>query len=93
MKPVLRFFHVALALTALMSMLPAQATFFEAKQHAKPMGCPNGSFWDARNGGECWACAADYMRPPLPISVDNPKACWIHPGVKEAQAKFVKKAG
>ncbi len=93
MKQALRFFHGVLAATALMTMLPAQATFFEAKQHAKPVGCPSGSFWDARNGGECWACTGDYVRPPLPIPVDDPKACWIPTGVKESQAVFVKKAG
>ena len=42
-------------------------TTARATQGAKPRSnCPSGSFFDPRNGGECWSCPGGYKRTVLP---------------------------
>ncbi len=36
-------------------------------------GCPSGTFFDPRNGGECWTCSAGYNRNLNPVA--NADAC------------------
>ena len=44
------------------------------KPDGKVMGCPGGSFWDPRNGGECWSCKVG-KRSVFPV--DGNKACTV----------------
>ncbi|MFK0222918.1 hypothetical protein ACIQWN_32610 [Streptomyces vinaceus] len=39
------------------------------------MTCVSGSFYDPRNGGECWSCPAGYVRNVTPVT--NGDACWL----------------
>ncbi len=36
--------------------------------------CPLGTFGDSRNGGECWACPAGFLRTSLPVN--GARACY-----------------
>lgn len=36
--------------------------------------CPDGSFGDLRNGGECWSCPDGYLRTSLPVN--GAQACY-----------------
>ena len=44
-----------------------------ATRTGKHKACPKGSFFDGRNGGECWACPAEFGRTMS--SVDSWDAC------------------
>lgn len=54
------------------------AEYAPAQSLGKPdgmfMGCPSGSFWDPRNGGECWKCSTGKRSV---FAVDGPKACTV----------------
>ena len=41
-------------------------------------GCDKGSFFDPRNGGECWSCPSDYFRNANPVT--HKAACTINIG-------------
>jgi hypothetical protein len=49
-----------------------KCTFAEATKHGDP-SCPSGSFFDPRNGGECWSCPDDYNRTGR--AVTHAEAC------------------
>ncbi len=51
---------------------PAEAKFSKAKQHGKAL-CAKGSFFDPRNGGECWSCPKGTHRTIF--GVTGNKAC------------------
>jgi hypothetical protein len=44
-----------------------------AKRRGKPQGCPKGTFFDLRKGGECWSCPKGWNRTIFPV--DGDKAC------------------
>ena len=44
------------------------------KPDGRIMGCPSGSFWDPRAGGECWSCG---NKPRSVFPVDGPRACGV----------------
>ena len=52
---------------------PAEAAYSKAKYHRKAF-CPTGSFFDPRQGGQCWSCPEGAHRTVL-YPVDSPKAC------------------
>lgn len=82
---------VVLLFAALLAGPPAQAGFSAATKHGSASGCAAGSFFDPRNGGECWACPAGYNRTLHPVT--DAKAC--SKAVKEtfASARYHNKAG
>lgn len=72
-------------------ILPLAATageYTSAKKLGSPntkvMGCPDGSFWDPRNGGECWSCG-EGKRTANPV--DSARACLVTPKTSFAPAK------
>ncbi len=63
-------FLLAFLLGAAMAQ-PAKADFAKAtKSSVKPF-CPSGSFFDLRNGGECWSCPAGTNRTIFPVTNNN----------------------
>lgn len=48
--------------------------------------CPDGSFFDPRNGGECWQCPAGTKRSVSPVTSD--KACFETIAKKTRKAKY-----
>ena len=78
-------------ITLLLSLFAATAQAAEyssAKSLGKPdgkiMGCPSGSFWDPKNGGQCWTCKTG-KRSVFPV--DGPKACTVEGFTTFAAAK------
>ncbi|MCA9551378.1 MAG: hypothetical protein KC933_15185 [Myxococcales bacterium] len=47
--------------------------FKRATSHGKAqnVGCPQGSFFDPRKGGECWSCPAGFGRTLAPVTAGN----------------------
>jgi hypothetical protein len=58
---------------------------------APSASCPDGSFGDPQNGGECWTCPSGYIRNVSPISAKD--ACWKPIGETLAKATQVGKIG
>lgn len=75
----------------LLAVLPAQAAFSVATQQGKAAGCAAGSFFDPRNGGECWSCPSNYHRTAY--AVTDAKACSKLQAETFAKAQFHKKTG
>lgn len=58
---------------------------------ASPSGCSRaGSFFDPRNGGECWSCPAGYTRNVSPVTSKD--ACWKPVSEQLASARLVGKS-
>lgn len=68
----------------------AQGAFKKATLH-HPHGCSGGTFFDPRNGGECWSCPGGYNRTIF--AVDGDKACDKGVFTKGVRAKFHRKTG
>ena len=51
----------------------AHADFAKASKSDKKPFCPNGTFFDLRNGGECWSCPSGTHRTIFPVT--NKNAC------------------
>lgn len=74
-----------------MGHTPAEAAYSKATLHGKSSGCPAGSFFDPRNGGECWSCPGGYNRTAY--AVTDAKAC-AYPAREDLKpAAYHKKAG
>jgi hypothetical protein len=69
---------------------PARTTTARAGFQRKP-GCPRGSFFDPRKGGECWACPGGFKRSLAPVTANN--ACVKPAQTSVARATYRKKAG
>ena len=54
-----------------------KASLMKAEYKGK-FGCAKGSFFDPRNGGECWSCPNDYFRNANPVN--HKAACTINIG-------------
>ncbi|MFI8294135.1 hypothetical protein ACIGBL_33940 [Streptomyces sp. NPDC085614] len=52
------------------------------------MTCVAGSFHDPRNGGECWACPAEYVRNITPVTQGD--ACWLPSRAVSTAATYVR---
>ena len=50
---------------------PAKADFAKATKSSVRPFCPSGSFFDLRNGGECWSCPAGTNRTIFPVTNNN----------------------
>ncbi|MGW8776487.1 hypothetical protein ACWGNM_00210 [Streptomyces sp. NPDC055796] len=50
------------------------------------MTCASGSFYDPRNGGECWSSPPDHLRDVTPVTSAN--ACWRMTPIRQAPASF-----
>ncbi|MDP6708966.1 MAG: hypothetical protein QF893_21695, partial [Alphaproteobacteria bacterium] len=69
---------------------PARSEPAKATRHKK-VGCPRGSFFDPRKGGECWSCPSGYKRSLAPVTAKN--ACAKSVFGKTARAKYRGKHG
>jgi len=69
---------------------PAKESVSKAKYHRKT-GCPKGSFFDPRKGGECWSCPSGYKRSLAAVTAKN--ACAKGVFGKTAKAKYKGKSG
>lgn len=69
-----------------------KSSYSPATKHGKPEGCPTGTFFDPRNGGECWSCPKGQLRTIFPVD-DKRKACFVPPGLVAKKAKKKKKGG
>ncbi len=82
-----RFALLAL-LFCLLAGAAQAAEYAPAKSLGKPdgkfMGCPQGSFWDPINGGQCWSCPTG-KRSVFPVN--GPKACTVEGITTFAPAK------
>ncbi|MFI8106404.1 hypothetical protein [Streptomyces sp. NPDC086023] len=52
------------------------------------MTCVSGTFYDPRNGGECWSCPAGYVRNITPVT--NGDACWLPSRAVSTAATYVR---
>ncbi|MCX4775284.1 hypothetical protein [Streptomyces sp. NBC_01264] len=52
------------------------------------MTCASGTFYDPRNGGECWSCPAGYIRNITPVTEGN--ACWLPSRAVSTAATYVR---
>ena len=72
MKKMYRVLLLAVLGLGYLGALQAQAQFSVATFHNKTT-CGNGSFFDPRNGGECWSCPGGFGRSAEPVTHD--RAC------------------
>ncbi len=70
--------------------LPA-GRFSKATKHAATSLCPRGSFFDPRNGGECWRCPAGTQRTLA--AVTSSKACESVQPERTVRATYQRQAG
>jgi len=86
------FLVIMMLLTSILWTGDATARFSSAAQHENALGCPAGSYFDPRNGGECWKCPVGYPnRTAYPV--DGSKACVQPAGESFAKATYHRKYG
>jgi hypothetical protein len=67
---------------------PQPSQLFSAAGFVEPSGCPRGSIYDRRNGGECWSCPTGSVQEKgHPITANN--ACEVP--AKTHHSRFVDK--
>lgn len=86
------FASLAMVLLMLLHIPTAHAAgpaFSNATFKGRPSGCGEGTFFDPRNGGECWSFPDDYNRTLLPVT--DTKACAKPSHGKLKAAKKIRK--
>lgn len=73
---------------ATQSNKPIFSDYKAAARLSGATACPAGSFFDPRNGGECWSCPSGYGRNLAPVTESNSCTKVSLGGIDEAAAVF-----
>ncbi|MFD7083134.1 hypothetical protein [Streptomyces sp. NPDC059918] len=82
-----KFFDMAALIQpdTLMGLAGLQASFTALPD---AMTCVSGTFYDLRNGGECWSCPSGYVRNVTAVTSGD--ACWLPSRTEVARASYVR---